>query len=133
MSGSADGIHLWSQHKKKPMAVVEGAHHGSTAPGVGCTFEQEVSWVQSVASCRGTDLLVSPENHSTICSDSDSGLTPFEHWNAVGKGLFSCLRTTSRRLQIRHGDFVLSDRLNLAAMTQASVFELFTFIFLVES
>eukprot|EP00803_Ostreobium_quekettii_P001135 evm.model.scf_469.6 EVM.evm.TU.scf_469.6 scf_469:43207-44680(-) len=77
VSGSADGLQLWSQHKKKPMAVVQDAHEGSGTRGAGCTFGQEVSWVQSIASCKGTDLVASGAGDGLVrlwaTEDAESG------------------------------------------------------------
>ena len=57
MTGSNDGtICLWSQMKKKPAHYCRNAHpnRDSQATGSG----PEAGWIQSVAVCRGSDLMV---------------------------------------------------------------------------
>lgn len=76
LTGGNDGaLHVWSQMKKKPLAVTKGAHAGSVG---GASAEAEgaapappaagswavagsasIGWVQSVAVCRGSDLVAS--------------------------------------------------------------------------
>lgn len=57
VTGSSDGsVALWSQLKKKPAVVVRGAHPAEC--GDGCVAGVEAGWVQSVAACRGSDLVV---------------------------------------------------------------------------
>lgn len=65
LTGTCDGtLQLWSQMKKKPAAVVRGAH-GPGAPfaslSAGCSSPDAAvsGWVQSVAVCRGSDLVAS--------------------------------------------------------------------------
>lgn len=73
VSGSAGGgLQLWSQMKKRPMFNARGAHGAAAPPAPGMTEppapaptpsgagEADVTgWVQSVAVCKGTDLLAS--------------------------------------------------------------------------
>ena len=83
LSGGADGsLALWSQMKKRPMSVVRGAHCRSSGtegdtPGArqpdGAGVEA-TSWVQSVAVCHGTDLVVS----LGVSAISLGGLVPGE-------------------------------------------------------
>jgi len=62
VTGSNDGtLALWSQLKKKPAWRVHDAHRTTstaTTPGVGVA-PVEAGWIQSVAVCRGSDLVVS--------------------------------------------------------------------------
>ena len=55
--GNNGSLCLWSQMKKKPACIVRDAHNGTEAAPV--SRESAASWVQSVAVCRGSDLLVS--------------------------------------------------------------------------
>lgn len=61
ISGCSDGsIALWSQTKKKPVSAVKGAHGpgASGALGPGCCAAAAAGWVQSVAACPDSDLVV---------------------------------------------------------------------------
>ncbi|KAK9867799.1 hypothetical protein WJX84_000811 [Apatococcus fuscideae] len=69
VTGSSDGtVAFWTQTKKKPVSMVRGAHHlteskpqpatAGLAMGQGLD-EAAACWVQSVAVCRGSDLLAS--------------------------------------------------------------------------
>ena len=65
-----------SQMKKRPVCVVRGAHSGGTdaasgGPNGGAGVEAS-GWVQSVAACRGSDLVV-----STPCSAEYWGLVEY--------------------------------------------------------
>lgn len=63
VSGASDGsLAVWSQMKKRPVSVVRGAHTPASddvAPaGAGTVGGDAASWVQSVAVCHGSDLVV---------------------------------------------------------------------------
>ena len=65
VSGSYDGsVALWSQLKKKPVSLHRGAHAtgGAAAEGglegPGSPSEEAAGWVQSVAACPQSDLVV---------------------------------------------------------------------------
>ncbi|GMH38155.1 hypothetical protein BSKO_06039 [Bryopsis sp. KO-2023] len=58
VSGSQSDLHLWVQSKKKPVFTAERAH-GNPEGGPGMIDEIEASWIQSLATCRGADVLVS--------------------------------------------------------------------------
>lgn len=65
VSGASDGsLAVWSQMKKRPVSVVCGAHApaadngGDGQRGAGSIGGDPATWVQSVAVCRGTDLVV---------------------------------------------------------------------------
>jgi len=68
VSGASDGsLAVWSQMKKRPVSVVRGAHapavnNGGGGPpvGAGSIGGDPATWVQSVAVCHGTDLVVRP-------------------------------------------------------------------------
>lgn len=70
VTGASDGsLAVWSQMKKRPVSVVRGAHSAQPAAGgeaaaaglsvgAGSIGGDAASWVQSVAVCRGSDLVV---------------------------------------------------------------------------
>ena len=84
VSGASDGsLAVWSQMKKRPVSVVRGAHTPASddvAPaGAGTVGGDAASWVQSVAVCQGSDLvvrhLVPPElQHCASCSSAHSAI-----------------------------------------------------------
>lgn len=66
VSGSSTGgLQLWNQMKKRPVCHVREAHGREVEPPPGaapprCHVDADVAgWVQSVAVCRGTDLVAS--------------------------------------------------------------------------
>ena len=61
VTGSNDGtLALWSQLKKKPAWRVHDAHRPTTPAASGSgVAPAEAGWIQSVAVCRGSDLVVS--------------------------------------------------------------------------
>ncbi len=76
MTGSNGGmLELWSSMKKKPLQRLHGAHGAGTTTAVGEVDGAEdaggevlgagsvggdaASWIGAVASCRGSDLVVS--------------------------------------------------------------------------
>lgn len=59
ISGSYDGsVALWSQLKKKPVSLHRGVHATGAADGPGSPSEEAAGWVQSVAVCPQSDLVV---------------------------------------------------------------------------
>jgi hypothetical protein len=60
VSGSNDGsVALWSQLKKKPVSLQKAVHRGEAGgASPGCVDGDAVSWVQSLATCPGGDLVV---------------------------------------------------------------------------
>lgn len=65
VSGCSDGsLCLWSSGRKKPTALVHGAHAvprdgAGQQLGAGCIEDSSCGWVLSVASSRGSDLVAS--------------------------------------------------------------------------
>jgi hypothetical protein len=63
VSGASDGsLSVWSQLKKRPVSTVKQAHAHSALDGEGGAAAPDsdaASWVQSVAACRSSDLVVS--------------------------------------------------------------------------
>jgi len=57
--GSDGGLSLWSQMKKKPVSVVRHAHSTAAAAAAADAGGDAASWIAAVASCRGSDLVVS--------------------------------------------------------------------------
>jgi ribosomal RNA-processing protein 9 len=76
VSGGDDGsLQVWSQLKKKPLAVLRGAHgqahvtSGDVPPERGSwavAGSAADGWVQSVAVCRGSDLVASGAGDGAI-------------------------------------------------------------------
>lgn len=83
--GSDGGLSLWSQMKKKPVSVVRHAHStaAAAAADAGGPGGDVASWISAVASCRGSDLVVSSHllNSSTqsahMCSADTKQLSCF--------------------------------------------------------
>ena len=69
LSGASDGsLAVWSQMKKRPVSITKQAHAAppSQAKGGPAAMDSDAaSWVQSVAACQGSDLVVS------LCSPHD--------------------------------------------------------------
>lgn len=63
VSGASDGsLSVWSQLKKRPVSTVKQAHAALAASdegGAAAPDSDAASWVQSVAVCQGSDLVVS--------------------------------------------------------------------------
>lgn len=63
VSGASDGsLAVWSQMKKRPVSIIKHAHAApaSKANGGPAAMDSDAaSWVQSVAACQGSDLVVS--------------------------------------------------------------------------
>ena len=58
VTGSNDGtLSLWSQLKKKPAWNIRKAHAGFQESAG--SANSEAGWIQAVAVCRGSDLVVS--------------------------------------------------------------------------
>jgi ribosomal RNA-processing protein 9 len=79
ISGGNDGsVALWAQTKKRPVQVVRNAHGSSEAAGEAAAASAPAGeagapgagsagrWVQSVAVCRGTDLMASGAGDGSI-------------------------------------------------------------------
>ena len=81
VSGASDGsLAVWSQMKKRPVSIIKQAHatpasepHGGPA----AMDSDAASWVQSVAACQGSDLVVS------LCP---------------AHGIFGCTNVSRRRI-----------------------------------
>ena len=62
VTGASDGsLAVWSQMKKRPVSVVKQAHEAEPAGdhwGPAAPDSDAASWVQSVAACQGSDLVV---------------------------------------------------------------------------
>jgi ribosomal RNA-processing protein 9 len=123
LSGGADGsLALWSQMKKRPMSVVRGAHCRSSSEGAGAADAagapagiEAASWVQSVAVCRGTDLVVRHPGPAlalqsflharvaarwalAICSLADR-----QGWNAASQACCERVVCRSKRMHVPKG------------------------------
>lgn len=62
VSGASDGsLAVWSQMKKRPVSVIKDAHAAPAATadgGAAAPDSDAASWVQSVAACQNSDLVV---------------------------------------------------------------------------
>lgn len=69
LTGASDGaVCLWTQLKRRPAHVVRGAH-GAAAPGarIPSSVTPDVAgWIQSVAACRGSDMVASGAGDGAI-------------------------------------------------------------------
>ncbi len=102
LSGASDGsLAVWSQMKKRPVSVIRGAHRPPTngadaddaAAGAGTIGGDAASWVQSVAVCHGSDLVVSTLNPTppslSLCTCLDADLRSIPHGRK--RACFECI------------------------------------------
>ena len=62
VSGASDGsLAVWSQMKKRPVSIIKQAHAAPAADksgGAASMDSDAAGWIQSVAACQGSDLVV---------------------------------------------------------------------------